>query len=108
MKTLYKALLWLMVTAVPLVIAACYGPMYRYTKSGRIIDATNQKALQNIKVTCLRDGKPLGFAVSTSEGEFWLDNMACDSLKFEDESGKHNPRTVSSTKDFEQFDIELD
>ena len=52
MKTsLARPFLWLRTSFFPLVIAACYGPYYRFFGSGTVTDATNDQPVKGIEVT---------------------------------------------------------
>ena len=38
MRKVYRVLLYLVTLAVPVFIAACYGPSYRYRSGGKVAD----------------------------------------------------------------------
>ncbi|MHB8872533.1 MAG: hypothetical protein ACYC8T_02495 [Myxococcaceae bacterium] len=86
MKKLYRALVYLVTFAIPVVIAACYGMSYRYRRGGRVLDKTTSAPISQIDVKCESgDG---GFAkvdTTGSDGEFQVeDSLPCPSIQFVD------------------------
>lgn len=106
MTRINRVLLWMLGTLIPIMIAACYGPMYRYTRYGQVIDDKTQEGVTGIKVTCLRDG---GSTSTTTHGDgtFYFDEYErCEALNIEDVDGQQNggtyhTRTVPASRDGE-------
>ncbi|MBN2358779.1 MAG: hypothetical protein JXR83_04955 [Deltaproteobacteria bacterium] len=104
MQIVKRSLLWVITAAVPVVIAACYGPAYTFTKSGRVVDRTTGAGVANIAVSC---ADPVSAAASgdpgTADGSggllpdvhltaddgsfYWGGFEPCRQLKFEDADG---------------------
>jgi hypothetical protein len=79
-------LLWVFTMAIPVFIAACYGPPMRYSRSGKVEDASTGQGLQDIDVTCM-NGAERGWMSRTYSvaGAFLLYyDTACTSLLVED------------------------
>jgi hypothetical protein len=92
MRQLARALLKLATLAIPVVIAACYGVQYAFSKSGKVIDKSTHAGINGIKVSCvLADGTVESECYSDSEGSFVLmfDN-ACSKVTAEDVDGTEN------------------
>jgi hypothetical protein len=111
-KLLSKFFLWLMGVAIPVVIAACYGPMYSYSKSGKVLDSDSKEGINNIQVSCLSGGTEQDMAYTNRDGTFWLTYDYCDELKVEDIDGEDNggiylPRTIPFDPDCVDLTIEL-
>lgn len=90
MKHVSKWLLRAVTMAVPVVIAACYGMMYRYSRAGKVVDASTGTGIPGIQVTCLRGGLQDGLAMTDASGGFLLDYDACDELEAKDVDGTEN------------------
>ncbi|MBN2359801.1 MAG: hypothetical protein JXR83_10135 [Deltaproteobacteria bacterium] len=107
MQIIKRSLLWLMTAAVPVVIAACYGPYYNYTKSGRVLDKQTRAGVANIAVSCadpaadppaadagaVEDAggyQPSVFVTGPDGAFYWGGYQACNKLKFEDVDGQEN------------------
>ena len=56
MTKIYRVLVYLVTFAIPVVIAACYGPSYRYRKGGKVLDKQSKAPIALIDVTCVVDG----------------------------------------------------
>jgi hypothetical protein len=113
MRLVARCFLWLLTVAVPVVIAACYGPMYRFSKSGKVIDSQTKEGINNIQVTCLRNGYEQDVAYSLTTGQFDIYyDAACDELLFEDIDGEENggtyvQRTVEFCEECPEMTVEL-
>lgn len=84
MKQLARACLRLALLAVPVVIAACYGPIARFGRSGKVIDKETHEGLSDIRVSCIKNGATLDSTLSYS-GDFSLYfDEPCDSIDAED------------------------
>ncbi len=60
MRSIAKALLWLVTSIVPVFIAACYGATeYYYGYGGRAVDRKTGKGIDNLKVTCVVSNGPV-------------------------------------------------
>lgn len=112
MKLISKFFLWLIGVAIPVVIAACYGAPYGFSKSGKVIDSDSKSGINNIQVSCLSSGVEQDMAYTGSDGSFWLNYDYCDELKIEDIDGEENggtylPRTIPFCEECEDLTIEL-
>lgn len=56
MTRLYRAAVYLVTFAIPVVIAACYGVGYRYRKGGTVLDKQTRGSISEIDVSCDFDG----------------------------------------------------
>ena len=113
MRTIARFFLWLVTAAIPVVIAACYGMPYKYSKSGHVIDSETKEGIQGIQVTCVVNDSDYSMAYTYEEGAFVIEYDAdCDALRVEDVDGEDNggtylPRTVAFCKDCQDITIEL-
>jgi len=108
MKLLAKPGLWLLTTAIPVFIAACYGaPMDgdydggsdpEKTIAGRVLAALSGSGIPGIRVSCLVSGYD-GLEVydeaysAAGDGGFALQSSEytpCETLRFEDVDGAQN------------------
>lgn len=120
MNWLKRPLLWLVTSAIPVVIAACYGMPYTYARAGTVVDRETGRGINNIKVTCQRaDGTIDSSDRTYGEGDFYIGYDECPLILFEDDDlmlngGEFNTRAVAlteaqrSTEDPEPLRIELD
>jgi len=103
MQRLAKPILWLLTTAIPVFIAACYGAPMEGEDSdksvaGRVLSALTGSGISGIRVSCMVPGAegPEVYDQAFSEGadgEFLLWTSAyspCDTLLFEDVDGADN------------------
>lgn len=104
MKILAHVLLKLMTAAIPVVIAACYGPSYRYYKSGKVVDKQTGAGISAISVTCQDAAeKLLDSAVTTADGSFILAyDTSCARLLAEDTDGELNGAYVTTSVPFDE------
>ncbi len=113
MRLIAKFFLWLISVAIPVVIAACYGAPFAYSKTGKVVDSETKEGVNGIQVACLLDGYEQDVAYSWEDGTFWIHYDApCDSLHLEDVDGEDNggyyePRTVPIDEDCEELVVEL-
>ena len=85
MKTIARVLLGALTTFVPVVIAACYGMVYKYNASGQVIDKDTHEGLSNIRVSCMANGVAEGEDDLSDHGAFYLRfNTPCTTLLAED------------------------
>lgn len=103
MRLLAKPFLWLLTSAIPVFIAACYGaPMEggeaEKSVAGRVLSALNGSGISGIRVSCMVPGAegPEVYDQAYSEGadgEFLLwtsEYSPCETLLFEDVDGAEN------------------
>jgi hypothetical protein len=101
MRIIAKFFLWLITVAIPVVIAACYGPLYKYSKSGKVVDSETQEGINGIQVSCMVGGSPWDVTYSDPQGEFLLMyDRPCDELQLEDVDGDQNGRYLTTTAPF--------
>lgn len=114
MRLLAKMILWLMQVAIPIVIAACYGAPFRYSKSGKVIDSETRAGINGIRITCLENGNDWNTSYSFSDGHFDVFyDVPCEYLRFTDEDGPENgghyaERLVPFDEDCPEITVELD
>lgn len=114
MRTLKRALLWIVGTAIPITIAACYGVAYRFSKSGRVVDAATSVGITGVEVTCLVNNAEESLAYSGADGGFELSyDKVCDEVRAADVDGAENggtyaAKTVAFDEDAAELVIELD
>ena len=106
-KRLAKPFLWLLTTAIPVFIAACYGPPMddvngntdpETSLTGRVLSALTGSGIPYIKVSCLvsgYDGQEVYDETYSAPGdgafELWSsDYTPCEVLRFEDVDGPDN------------------
>jgi hypothetical protein len=108
MKIVARPLLWLLTTAIPVFIAACYGPPMEGTWdggpdpersiAGRVLSALTGGPLPYIQVSCLVSGydglEVYDDTLSNPDGggfELWSSEYTpCEILRFEDVDGAEN------------------
>ncbi|MCP4675647.1 MAG: hypothetical protein GY854_09115 [Deltaproteobacteria bacterium] len=127
-KLLAKPILWLLTSAIPVFIAACYGmPMYLFNAKGRVVDKKTGEGINNIKVSCIMTNGPITWPVGESfssttvpDGGMWIDDETfsqpgdgyfyigyddpCYEIRFEDVDGEQNggsyaTQTILMTED---------
>jgi hypothetical protein len=106
-KRLARPLLWLLTSAIPVFIAACYGPPMEdedggfdpeKSISGRVLSALTGSGIPYIKVSCIVSGRagPEVYdttysAADTGAFELWASEYSpCELLRFEDVDGAEN------------------
>ncbi|MGI5863873.1 MAG: hypothetical protein ACOX6T_17705 [Myxococcales bacterium] len=94
MKHLTRALLKLMTAGIPVVIAACYGAPYQYSKSGRVLDRSTHVGIPGIRIGCvLPDGGVAYETHSNTDGSFLVEyDQECAKITAEDVDGEENGR----------------
>ena len=71
MKKLYRALVYLVTFAVPVVIAACYGVPYRFGRGGKVLDKNSRQPVSQIDLSCESSDAGSFYVDTTDElGEF--------------------------------------
>ena len=126
MRLLAKLILWLLTTAIPVFIAACYGapmdgmwdddagPDPEKSVAGRVLAALTGSGIPYIKVSCLvsgYDGLEVYDDTYSAPGdgafELWASQYTpCEVLRFEDVDGAENG--TFQPKDVEYVDNGLD
>jgi hypothetical protein len=94
-----RLLLRLVVMAIPVVIAACYGIPYRFSRGGKVLDRQTRQGVEGISVTCLGANGESFEDHSDAQGQFVLHyDERCEVLELEDtlsgtlpEGGPSNP-----------------
>jgi hypothetical protein len=107
-KRLARPILWLLTSAIPVFIAACYGPPMEddwdggldpeKSVTGRVLSALTGSGIPYIKVSCLvsgRDGQEVYDETYSAPGggafELWSSEYTpCETLRFEDVDGADN------------------
>lgn len=103
MRLVARMFLWLIQVAIPIVIAACYGAPFRYSKSGHVIDANTKEGIDGIRVTCLENGNDWNNTYTYNSGYFEVYyDIPCDYLQFTDEDGPENGSYRNRTIEFDQ------
>ena len=81
MTKIYRVLVYLVTFAIPVVIAACYGPAYRYRRGGRVLDKVSRAPISQIDVSCERDGGSTYPDRTGDDGVFQLQFDDCETVK---------------------------
>jgi hypothetical protein len=99
-----KGFLWLFTGAIPVFIAACYGPAEGYGEDGgwegespargKVVDGLTLTPVRDIRVSCIVSGQVWDSTYSLpGDGLFELwhrDGQPCETLLFEDVDGAEN------------------
>jgi hypothetical protein len=88
-----KALLWLITTAVPVVVAACYGVMYAFSKSGKVVDKHTGEGIYGLQVSCVVSNRNdvEDSTYTYEDGGFVLGfDRECNMIVIEDVDGEEN------------------
>ncbi len=113
LRRIAKPALWLMTSAIPVFIAACYGTAYNEPEalSGTVKNNLGQ-GISNILVTCF--GKQGVERDSTytagGDGAFYLeiqDADACTTLRFDDVDGAENGAYQSTSVAVDESDLNI-
>lgn len=114
MRGLAKLGLWVLGTAVPVFIAACYGIAYRFNRAGHVVDRQSGAGIAGIEVACLQGETETDIAYSSEDGSFSLNfDEPCESVRATDVDGDMNGGAYQSTtvplpEPEETFVIEMD
>jgi GMP synthase-like glutamine amidotransferase len=105
--------LWVVTAVSPVVIAACYGMEYMFSRHGVVVDRSTGAGIAGIKVTCRSSTYGDTVDYSTNSGQFWLENDdACSAVAFEDVdgalNGSYQSRTVAVSEVEDDGIVELD
>lgn len=95
-RLLKKALLWLITGVIPVVVAACYGVMYTFTRNGKVVDADTGEAIQGIQVSCAVGNRSnvIDTSYTDAYGTFYIAaDTECDAYIFTDVDGDQNGGT---------------
>ena len=89
-KIIKKAMLWIITAVIPVVVAACYGVMYAFQKTGRVIDKDTREGIDGIQVSCLVSSRSdVEDTAYTYDGQFYLNyDRECNMLLFKDVDGE--------------------
>jgi hypothetical protein len=98
-RSVARALLWVVTGMLPFVIAACYGVMYVFSRDGKVIDRVTRAGIRGIQVQCLVGSSVADQTTTESDGNFWTySDEECDTLSFTDVDGAANgtylPQTI--------------
>jgi hypothetical protein len=103
MRRVSRLLLGIVTTAVPVVIAACYGMAYTFSQRGHVIDKASKAGVAGLRVDCLSSSKNVSDTTLTSStGAFELyasGQSACQTVAVTDErsaSPSYAPTSVPS------------
>jgi hypothetical protein len=112
-RTIARFLLWILTSAIPVFLAACYGAPYGYSKNGRVIDSESKEGISGIKVICSENGNDWNYSYSWTDGYFNVDyDVPCDKLVLVDEDGLENGgfyprRVVPFDEDCDEITVEM-
>lgn len=126
LRAIAKPFLWLCTSAMPVVLAACYGPRYEeggLAVSGRVKDRDSGAGVGDIRVTCLLVDDSVTHELDQTttlegDGSFSFEPGACEAcnaLRFEDVDGAANgsytvrtlPIDPAEAETSEDLDVEL-
>ncbi|MBI5544480.1 MAG: hypothetical protein HY901_11355 [Deltaproteobacteria bacterium] len=102
MKSLARACLRLAMLAVPVVIAACYGPIARYSRSGKVIDKDTHANLSDIEVSCVSKDGIEAESARSYQGDFTLYyDVPCDHFEASDtvSPARYQKQTVAFSEE---------
>jgi hypothetical protein len=91
-----RPVLWLMTSAIPVFIAACYGAYYDESRAtGKVVDKSTGEGIADILVSCLAPGGSVIDQTYSLAGdgafEVWFQEVdPCETLRFEDVDGEAN------------------
>ncbi len=108
-----KLLLGVMGVVVPVIVAACYGVPYRFSKSGKVVDKTTGQGVPSLDVVCVSGNNEADLTVTGVDGVFdlWYD-QACDAVLIRDVDGDTNgvygAQRVDFCEDCDPWVIEID
>jgi len=106
MKYISRALLRLFTLAVPVVLAACYGPPseWRASKRGKVIDRDTHEGIAGIELSCLReDGSVENSDYSNFDGSFTLGyDTSCATIEAKDVDGTQNGSYTKTSMPFSE------
>jgi hypothetical protein len=99
LKHLARIVLKLATLGIPVVIAACYGMPYQYSRQGRVIDKSTHLGIGGIRVTCLDEEGAVDSETRSGEnGSFVLYyDQICATLMAEDDDGAENGGKYKAT-----------
>lgn len=107
MRGLSRWLLRGLTAAVPVVIAACYGMAYRYSRAGKVVDATTSSGIAGLRVTCVKGGAETTVRTG-DDGSFTVRAPGpCDELRIEDGDGDQNGAYAAKTLPYPPGDDEI-
>jgi len=109
MRKLYRALVQLVTYAIPVVIAACYGPVYRYRKGGKVLDSQTKAPISQIDLTCDQGDGSQTWSRTFEDGTFELGyDTPCVEVRAEDTGARYANKTVPFDAAAPELVIELD
>ena len=113
-----RTFLWLFTGAIPVFIAACYGPAEGYgpdgswenevAARGKVLNGLTLEPISDIKISCVRSGYVYDATYSLpGDGSFqlwYVDGQPCDTLLAEDVDGDENGAFISTEIPFNPGD----
>jgi hypothetical protein len=89
MKTVSRWMLGLVTSAIPVVIAACYGVAYTFSQRGRVVDKSTKAGVAGLKVECRSSSNAVSdMSYSENDGQFSLfatNSASCVNVRVTDE-----------------------
>lgn len=111
MLAIRRLLLWVLTTAIPVFIAACYGVAYNFARAtGRVTDALTGDGIGGIELSCMNDGEVQSTAYTAADGSFILeydDAMPCDTILVEDVDGDANGTYAPASVPMQDGEIDV-
>ena len=113
MKTVSRWMLGLVTSAIPVVIAACYGVAYTFSQRGRVVDKSTKAGVVGLKVECRSTINAVGdISYSENDGQFSLFGTSRDScanvrVTDEREVGTHYATTTVPSNQNKTMTIEV-
>ena len=113
MRIISRFLLGIVTTAIPVVIAACYGMAYTFSQRGRVIDRDSKAGVPGLRVDCRSaSNATTDSTLSASDGAFDLHALSpasCATIAVQDERevGPHYPATTVASNSAQNLVIEV-
>jgi hypothetical protein len=114
MKNVSRWMLGLVTSAIPVVIAACYGVAYTFSQRGRVVDKSSKAGVAGLKVECRSTSNAVGdISYSESDGQFSLfatSSDSCTNVRVTDERevGTHYATTTVPSNHNQTLTIEVE
>lgn len=113
MRKMSRFLLGIVTTAIPVVIAACYGMAYQFSQRGKVVNKTTKAGVAGLRVECRTDSNAMtDRTYSATDGSFDLYTSSrggCKTIAVDDdrESGARYASTTADPDPSRDITIEV-